>query len=105
MEIRPQLLRFKLQILVALALAFSGIFVGYLAPRFVDILKYFWPLLVSTALFLVAIVVFDRISPVTDDSGEKPGEGLLDYVSGEPPVGEVETTEGAAEAEESVKAE
>ncbi|GER45977.1 DNA-directed RNA polymerase subunit beta [Striga asiatica] len=105
MEIRQVLLRFKHQILFALALAFTIIFICYLAPRFVDILKYFWPLLVSTALFLFASVVFDRISPVTDDSGEKPGEGLLDFVSGEPPVGEMETTEGAAEVEESLKAE
>ncbi|CAA0810717.1 Unknown protein [Striga hermonthica] len=106
MEIRQKLLRVKFQILVALTLTLSAIFICYLAPTFVDILNYFWPLLLSTALFLVALFVLDRISPVSDNSGEIAGEDLLDYVAGEPPVGGLETIVEATEVrEESVKVE
>ncbi|GER54943.1 hypothetical protein STAS_32577 [Striga asiatica] len=100
MEIRQKLLRIKFQILVALTLTLSVIFICYLAPRFVDILNYFWPLLLSTALFLVALFVLDRISPVSDNSGEMAGEGLLDYVAGEPQVGAVETIVEAIQVKE-----
>ncbi|KAL0320878.1 UNVERIFIED_CONTAM: hypothetical protein Sradi_5349300 [Sesamum radiatum] len=102
MEIREKLLKFKLHILSVLAFSFLIISICYLAPRFLDVLKYFWPLLVSTALFLVAVVVFDRISPPSVESpGEKAGEGLLEFVAGETATEEVE----AAAEEESVKAE
>ncbi|KAI3466425.1 hypothetical protein Pfo_023088 [Paulownia fortunei] len=106
MEIPEKLLKFKFHILLALTFSFFIVFLCYIAPRFLDILKYFWPLLVSTALFLVAVVVFDRISPLSAEyPGEKAGEGLLDYVAGEPPTGQVEPLVEEAEVEESVKAE
>ncbi|KAL0328559.1 UNVERIFIED_CONTAM: hypothetical protein Scaly_2288500 [Sesamum calycinum] len=102
MEITEKLLKFKFHILSVFAFSFLIITVCYLAPRFLYILKYFWPLLVSTALFLVAVVVFDRISPLSVESpGEKAGEGLLEFVAGEPATGEVD----AAAEEERVKAE
>ncbi|GFP96451.1 hypothetical protein PHJA_001789200 [Phtheirospermum japonicum] len=94
-------MRFKFHILIASTFSFSIIFICYLAPRFIDILNYFWPLLVSTALFLVAVVVFDRISPLSD-SDDKSAEGLLDYVAGELPA--VQFVETAPEVEQSVKA-
>jgi hypothetical protein len=55
-------------------------------PRFLTILAYFWPLFLSTALFLFAVIVFGRTSvPSTDASGDsKAGEGLLHYVAGQP---------------------
>ncbi|CAK9159136.1 unnamed protein product [Ilex paraguariensis] len=44
----------------------------------------FWPLLVSTTLFLVAIVVSGQISsPTIEVSSEKVGERILDYVAGQ----------------------
>ncbi|KAL3637523.1 hypothetical protein CASFOL_018691 [Castilleja foliolosa] len=103
MKIPQKLLKFKFHILAAFIFSFSIIFICYLAPRFIDILKYFWPLLVSTALFLVAVVVFDRISPLSD-SDDNSGEGLLDYVAGELPAVEVESIVEATEVEESVLA-
>ncbi|KAH6768116.1 hypothetical protein C2S51_013452 [Perilla frutescens var. frutescens] len=85
MEIQEKLLRFKFHILSAVGFGVAILFVCYVAPSFLNILKYFWPLLVSTALFLVAIVVFGRISPpVAEAPGEKVGEGLLDYVASQP---------------------
>ncbi|KAK3002674.1 hypothetical protein RJ639_017911 [Escallonia herrerae] len=54
-------------------------------PRFITILSYFWPLFLSTAMFLVAIIVLRQISPFAAEShGEQAGEGLLDYVAGHP---------------------
>ncbi|KAK6133008.1 hypothetical protein DH2020_033299 [Rehmannia glutinosa] len=98
MEIPEKLLRFKFHILLAFTFSFCVVFLCYLAPRFLDILNYFWPLLVSTALFLVAVVVFDRISPISAEyPAEKAGEGLLDYVAGEPPTGQVESLVEASE--------
>ncbi|XP_073159065.1 uncharacterized protein [Henckelia pumila] len=84
MEIPDKLLKFKLHILLAFAFAALIFFLCYLAPPFLDILYYFWPLLLSTALFLVAVVVFGRISaPETDSPGENAVEGLLDFPDGQ----------------------
>ncbi|CAN4103920.1 unnamed protein product [Withania somnifera] len=83
MEIKTLVVKFKLHILIASIFSFFFFLVIYLAPRFLDVVKYFWPLLLSTALFLVAIVLFGWISPpVTEVSCEKTGEGILDYVAG-----------------------
>lgn len=58
------------------------------APRFLTILAYFWPLFVSTAVLLMVMIVFGQLSPPsTEIHGEKTGEGLLDYVAGRPCVG------------------
>ncbi|XP_034678119.1 procyclic form-specific polypeptide B1-alpha-like [Vitis riparia] len=85
MEISEKLLKFKFPILFAfvLFLLISCLFI--LAPSFVTIIAYFWPLLLSTALFLVAVLVFARTSPPDIDSSvDKAGEGLLDFVAGKP---------------------
>ncbi|KAL8469717.1 hypothetical protein ACS0TY_032528 [Phlomoides rotata] len=87
MDLPEKLLKFKLQILFFFAFSFLIFFICYVAPRFVDILYYFWPLLFSTALFLVAIIVFGEISPPAEvpvSLDEKLGEGLLNYVASEP---------------------
>lgn len=83
MEISEKLLHFKYPILISFASCFFAISLIYLAPSFIDIVKYFWPLFMSTAMFLVAVVVFGRISPLPDSPGEKAGEGLLDFVAGD----------------------
>ncbi|KAL0443285.1 UNVERIFIED_CONTAM: hypothetical protein Slati_2051200 [Sesamum latifolium] len=51
MEIPEKLLKFKFHILFGVALSLFIFFLCYLAPSFLDVLKYFWPLLLSTALF------------------------------------------------------
>ncbi|KAI3456821.1 hypothetical protein Pfo_013484 [Paulownia fortunei] len=106
MEILEKLLKFKFHILFFFTLSLLIFCRCYLAPSFLDILKYFWPLLVSTAFFLVAIVVFGRISPPAAESpGEKAGEGLLDYVAGQHEQVQFFLEEIEEEEEESVKAE
>ncbi|CAI9088232.1 OLC1v1022511C1 [Oldenlandia corymbosa var. corymbosa] len=109
MDTLPEkLLKFKFPILIAtISTLFIGLFI-YLAPSFIDIVKYFWPLLVSTAMFLAAIVVFGRISPPphAEVSGDKAGEGILDFVAG-PPENSLqpqfnEVYEGEAEEEDEV---
>nr|DAD23652.1 TPA_asm: hypothetical protein HUJ06_025115 [Nelumbo nucifera] len=85
MEIPEKLLKFKYHFIFGALASLVLVALIQLAPRFVTVLAYFWPLLVSTALFLVAVVVFGRISPTAaDGAGEKTGEGLLDYVAGHP---------------------
>ncbi|KAK6934595.1 hypothetical protein RJ641_034750 [Dillenia turbinata] len=80
MDIHEKLLKFKYHFIFGaiISLTISSVFI--IAPRFLTILAYFWPLLLSTALVLVAVVVFGRISP---PAGDKAGEGLLDYVAGQ----------------------
>ncbi|CAB4308617.1 unnamed protein product [Prunus armeniaca] len=81
MEIPEKLLKFKFHFLFALILCLTLYAITLIAPRFLTILAYFWPLFLSTALFLFAVVVFGKTTlPVTEPSGE----GLLDYVAGQP---------------------
>nr|XP_004244077.1 uncharacterized protein LOC101260954 [Solanum lycopersicum] len=85
MEIQKLLLKFKFHILIASSFTIFIFALIYLAPRFLDVVKYFWPLLLSTALFLIAVVLFGWISPpVSEVSGEKTGEGILEFVAGQP---------------------
>lgn len=105
MEISEKLLKFKFHILIAATLAFIIVSLLYVAPRFLNILAYFWPLFLSTALFLVAVVVFSLTSPPSAQvSGEKAGEGILDYVAGRPePVLQPESEEGSSSSSKSEK--
>ncbi|KAF8031708.1 hypothetical protein BT93_D0814 [Corymbia citriodora subsp. variegata] len=82
MEIPEKLLRYRFHLLASLLLALSASALVYAAPRFVTVLAYFWPLLLSTALFLVAVVVFAKTSPPA--SADASGEHILDYVAGQP---------------------
>ncbi|KAB2606123.1 hypothetical protein D8674_005840 [Pyrus ussuriensis x Pyrus communis] len=85
MEIPEKLVKFKFHFLFALLFCFALYSLTLIAPRFLTLLAYFWPLFLSTALFLFAVVVFGKTTiPGSDASGDKPGEGLLDYVAGQP---------------------
>ncbi|KAM0063819.1 hypothetical protein Hdeb2414_s0003g00095391 [Helianthus debilis subsp. tardiflorus] len=85
MKIPENLIKFKFQILLATTFSLIILSLLYIAPSFLHILAYFWPLLLSTALFLVTVVVFGLTSPPgAQVSGQKAGEGILDYVAGEP---------------------
>ncbi|KAF8409728.1 hypothetical protein HHK36_005807 [Tetracentron sinense] len=85
MAIPEKLLKFKFHLIFVILVSLLLFFILLLAPRFFDIIAYFWPLFLSTALFLVAIVVFGQISPPgTETSSDKTGEELLDYVAGQP---------------------
>nr|GLL38308.1 uncharacterized protein LOC113689905 [Ipomoea trifida] len=87
MEIPEKILQFKFYILFSAVFSLITLSLIYLAPSFLDILNYFWPLFLSTALFLVAVVLFGRTSPPPP---ELSGEGILDYVAGKHQVGELQ---------------
>jgi hypothetical protein len=62
-------------------LAAAVVSVSAIGPRLSAVVSFFWPLLVSTAFFLVAMTVLLRISPPpagADDSGKD----LVDFVAG-----------------------
>ncbi|KAG9443486.1 hypothetical protein H6P81_014826 [Aristolochia fimbriata] len=82
MEAVEKLLKFKFHLLGAAAAVSLAAAIYYAAPNFVTVVTYFWPLLVSTALFLAAVVFFGRVTPV-ESAGDAGGE-LLDYVAGKP---------------------
>ncbi|KAK4751574.1 hypothetical protein SAY87_005056 [Trapa incisa] len=88
MAVPEALLKYSLHLLYAMGLSSALLSLFLLAPSFLTLLAYFWPLFLSTALFLVAVVVFGRTSPPTVD---KAGEGLLDYVTGDPDPSVVES--------------
>ncbi|KAM7498991.1 hypothetical protein LguiA_023405 [Lonicera macranthoides] len=101
MEIQQKLLKFKFHILISLTFSLIILSLLYLAPRFLEILAYFWPLLLSTALFLATVVVFGRTSPpAAEVSGEKAGEDILDFVAGQVQPEEVLQPEDSGKSEE-----
>ncbi|XWS09681.1 hypothetical protein CRYUN_Cryun39dG0009800 [Craigia yunnanensis] len=84
MEIPEKLLKFKYPIILTLALSLTLSSLIIFAPSFLTILSYFWPLFLSTALFLVAVIFFAKTSAHpggSDSPADKAGEGLLDYVA------------------------
>ncbi|CAN0875074.1 hypothetical protein LINGRAHAP2_LOCUS10620 [Linum grandiflorum] len=88
MEIHQNLLKYKLQIITALILSLLVTSIVYLAPRVVTILAYFWPLFISTGIFLGASFFIGKTSLLatdSDHSADKTSEVLLDYVVGQPP--------------------
>ncbi|XWS11351.1 hypothetical protein CRYUN_Cryun38cG0076500 [Craigia yunnanensis] len=83
MEIQQKLLKFKYPIVLTVTVSLISSLIIF-APSFLTILTYFWPLFLSTALFLVAVIFFGKTSahPSSDSPADKAGEGLLDYVAG-----------------------
>ena len=89
MQIQEIAMKYKYHIIFTLIISVIVVATILIAPSFVTILSYFWPLFLSTALFLVAVIFFGRTSlPAGNEfSGEKLAvEGLLDYVAGSQPV-------------------
>ncbi|KAL5802217.1 hypothetical protein ACOSQ4_030522 [Xanthoceras sorbifolium] len=82
MEIPESILRFKFHIIFTLIFSLLLLSIVLLAPSFLNILAYFWPLFLSTALFLVVVIFFGKTSPPA--AADSAGEGLLDYVAGQP---------------------
>ncbi|XP_043689307.1 uncharacterized protein LOC122640221 [Telopea speciosissima] len=92
MAIPEKLLKFKYHLIFGSIVSVLLLSLVLLAPRFFDLLAYFWPLFLSTAMFLATAVLFSRVSPTeTEASVEKAGEGILDFVAGQP--GQVEEEE------------
>ncbi|KAF8080884.1 hypothetical protein N665_0918s0024 [Sinapis alba] len=90
MEFREKLVEFKFHIIFALVLSLLTVTLVTYSPGFLTVLSYFWPLFLSTALFLAAVFFFARTSDLptsstisSDGSGiEVAAEGILDYVVG-----------------------
>ncbi|KAJ6992018.1 hypothetical protein NC653_015388 [Populus alba x Populus x berolinensis] len=82
MDIPERLLQYRHHFAIAITASAVLSLLLYAAPRLITILAYFWPLLASTAVFLMLILVFGGTFThmATDSHGEKAGEGLLDYV-------------------------
>ncbi|OMO64680.1 hypothetical protein COLO4_31924 [Corchorus olitorius] len=87
--IQHKVIQYRYQIVVAGLGSIIMAFFLYAAPRLVS---YFWPLLASTTVLLVAIIAFGGHSQSqlasTQAHGEKAGEGLLDYVANSRAVAE-----------------
>ncbi|XP_058081493.1 uncharacterized protein LOC131229523 [Magnolia sinica] len=100
MDVRKKFERVKFHLIFAVAVTLLLAPIFYPSPSLLNVISYFWPLFLSTALFLAAVFVFGRISPPpSDTSGDfKAGEDLIDYVAGKPFVAEMEE-EAKAEAE------
>ena len=62
-------------------LAVAVVSVSAVGPRLGAVVSFFWPLLVSTGFFLVAITVLLRISP-PPAGGDESGKDLIDFVAG-----------------------
>jgi hypothetical protein len=72
----------RLTAAVAVALvATAAVSISVVGPRLGAVVSFFWPLLVSTAFFLVAIAVLLRISPPPADADES-GKELINFVAG-----------------------
>ncbi|KAL5182331.1 hypothetical protein HKD37_17G046486 [Glycine soja] len=87
MDVPRMLVQYRYHITIAIAFSLSLSLLLYAPPRIMIILAYFWPLLASTTVFLVAIIALGGVSKFSTEGhghGKKAGEGLLDYVTGMP---------------------
>ncbi|KAK9084627.1 hypothetical protein Sjap_025038 [Stephania japonica] len=99
MGIQERLLKLKFHFGAAALVGAIVLLLVVLAPSFLTVISYFWPLFLSTALFLFAVVFFARVSPLPHETEAdiKAGEGLLDYVAAHPePPHEVSTSASTA---------
>ncbi|KAJ1285509.1 hypothetical protein BS78_03G284800 [Paspalum vaginatum] len=72
----------RLQAAAAVALvAAAAVSISAVGPRLGAVVSFFWPLLVSTGFFLVAVAVLLRISPPPAGADES-GKELIDFVAG-----------------------
>ncbi|CAL0315923.1 unnamed protein product [Lupinus luteus] len=83
MEISQTLLKLRYHFLALLLFCITLFTLILVAPRFITLFTYFWPLFVSTAIVLALVFIFARTSsssslPDTDSSLDKT---LLDYVA------------------------
>ncbi|KAL5227895.1 hypothetical protein ABZP36_016160 [Zizania latifolia] len=73
----------RLQAAAAVALvAATVVSVSAIGPRLGSVVSFFWPLLVSTGFFLVAVAVLLRISPPPASAIDESGKELIDFVAG-----------------------
>ncbi|ERN17748.1 hypothetical protein AMTRI_Chr10g2710 [Amborella trichopoda] len=101
MEISEMLLKYKYHAIYASLVFLSLLSLVLVAPKFLTILKFFWPLLVSTGLFLVAIIFFGKTASWEMGSSERGGE-FSDGLESESREGFVGTSEGSVNSSNGV---
>ncbi|GMY36646.1 Microtubule-associated protein [Fagus crenata] len=85
MDIPEKLLQYRYHLTIAVIVPLVLSLLLYAAPRLVNILAFFWPLFASTAVLLMAILAFGGLSQFsTEAHGAKAGQGILEYVGGQP---------------------
>ncbi len=73
----------RLQAAAVVALvAATVVSISAIGPRLGAVVSFFWPLLVSTGFFLVAVAVLLRISPPPSSTIDESGKELIDFVAG-----------------------
>ncbi|KAL6009593.1 hypothetical protein ACLOJK_000021 [Asimina triloba] len=84
MDPQEKLLQLKFHLLFAALTTLFVIYLVYYSPSFVAILSYFWPLVLSTAIFLTTVALFGGVSAqgISDSTGRRAGENLMGYVAG-----------------------
>ncbi|KAL6845517.1 hypothetical protein ACP4OV_025012 [Aristida adscensionis] len=94
----------RLQAAAAVAfVAAAAVSISAVGPRLGAVLSFFWPLLVSTGFFLVAVTVLLRISPPPAGADES-GKELIDFVAGCRPEHLIPESPSAAAAAAAVEA-
>ncbi|KAK7305243.1 hypothetical protein VNO77_43145 [Canavalia gladiata] len=83
MEIQQQLIKFRYNIVWTLLFSVASYALLRLTPSLINVLAFFWPLFLSTALFLF-LVLYVKTS-TSHTPLHKPAEELLDYVAGQHP--------------------
>ncbi|XXG63378.1 hypothetical protein AAC387_Pa05g1585 [Persea americana] len=84
MDVPETLLQYRFHLIVATLFSVFLVFLINYAPSLVTVVSYFWPLFLSTGVFLFSVVFFGRISPSESDTcGGRTGEELMHYVAGQ----------------------
>ncbi|MQM13463.1 hypothetical protein Taro_046388 [Colocasia esculenta] len=85
--LQEKLMRFKFHAPTLGALTALALSLTHLGPCFLSIISFFWPLLLSTAFFLAAILVLRIISLTSaDPPSNQAGEEFMDYIAIAPRV-------------------
>ena len=63
-------------------MAAAAISISAVGPSLSAVVSFFWPLLLSTAFFLVAVSVLLWISPPPAGDADESGKELIDFVAG-----------------------
>lgn len=82
MEISVKLLEYKYHFAATITASLIMAIFATMAPDVVTIFSYFWPLFLSTALMLLAVMLFNQAA--TGFLGDEDGQGLLDFVAARP---------------------
>ena len=73
----------RVQAAVAVAfVAATAVSISAVGPSLSAVVSFFWPLLLSTAFFLVAVSVLLWISPPPVGDADESGKELIDFVAG-----------------------